>query len=66
MYSKDSPLVKKLKEWVDEMYADGRTTVLSNSELERKILEITDLSERKGSVSINQTTNERTDLWGIH
>ena len=65
MYSKDSPLVVKLKEWVDEMYLDGRTTVLSTGELERKILEITDLNERKGSSSINNS-NERTDLWGIH
>ena len=65
MYTKDSPLVIKLKEWVDEQYADGRTTVLSTKELERKILEITDLSERKGSASIN-ASEERIEIWGIH
>ena len=64
-YTKDSPLVKELKEWVDEMYADGRTTVLSSGEIEKKILEITDINERRGSSSINNA-NERTDLWGIH
>ena len=63
-YTKDSPLVKELKEWVDEMYADGRTTVLSSGEIEKKILEITDINERRGSSSINKA-NERTDLWGI-
>ena len=64
-YTKDSPLVKELKEWVDEMYADGRTTVLSSGEIEKKILEITDINERRGNTSINKA-NERTDLWGIH
>ena len=64
-YTKDSPLVKELKEWVDEMYADGRTTVLSSGEIEKKILEITDINERRGSSSINKA-NERTDLWGVH
>ena len=64
-YTKDSPLVKELKEWVDEMYADGRTTVLSSGEIEKKILEITDINERRGNISINKA-NERTDLWGIH
>ena len=52
-YTKDSPLVKELKVWVDELYADGRTTVVSTGELDKKILEITDLNERRGSVSIN-------------
>ena len=70
-YSKDDPLVLKLKDWVDDLYADGRTTVVSTMELEKKILEITDISERKGNLSIN-TEDEteqkfvRTDLWGIH
>ena len=54
-YTKDSPLVMKLKEWVDEMYSDGRTTVLSTKELEKKILEITDISERRGGNSINES-----------
>ncbi len=30
---KDDPRVLKLKEWVDEQYANGRVTVLSNEEL---------------------------------
>ena len=30
-----------MKNWVDEMYADGRTTSLSNKELEDKIKELT-------------------------
>lgn len=38
--TKDSPIVVQLKEWVDEMYADGRTTSLANKELEDKIKEL--------------------------
>ena len=38
---KDDPLVVTLKDWVDEMYADGRTTSLSNQEMEDKIAELT-------------------------
>ena len=37
MVTKDSDMVKRLKEWVDEMYSDGRTTCISNRELEDKI-----------------------------
>ena len=33
-------LVEKLKVWVDEQYAGGRTTALSNEELEGKIAEL--------------------------
>ena len=70
-YTKDSPLVVKLKEWVDMIYEGGRTTVLSTGEIEQKILEITDINERKGKLSINTEDNTektfvRTDLWGIH
>ena len=43
--SKNDDLVKALKEWVDEMYADGRTTSLANSEIENKIRELTDDKE---------------------
>lgn len=39
-YTKSSELVIKLKEWVDEIYADGRTTVLSTEELEHMVAEI--------------------------
>ena len=38
--NKQSPLVVKLKEWVDAQYEDGRTAALSNEELERKIAEL--------------------------
>ena len=37
---KRSPLVSKLKEWIDKEYESGRTTTLSNSEIEGKIAEI--------------------------
>lgn len=37
---KQSPLVLKLKEWVDTQYEDGRTAALSNEELETKIYEL--------------------------
>lgn len=39
--TKNHELVKILKDWVDEMYADGRTTSLSNAEMEEKIAELT-------------------------
>lgn len=39
--TKDDALVAKLKDWVDEMYADGRTTSLSTGEMEGKIDELT-------------------------
>ena len=45
--TKDSELVAALKEWVDEMYADGRTTSLSNGEMEDKIAELRELKEWK-------------------
>lgn len=38
--NKQSPLVLKLKEWVDSQYEDGRTASLSNEELEGKISEL--------------------------
>ena len=39
--SKQDPLCMKLKEWVDEQYAGGRTASLSNNELESKVEELT-------------------------
>ena len=36
-YTKSDELVVILKDWVDEMYQDGRTTSLSNKEMEDKI-----------------------------
>ena len=38
--TKDSPVVIQMKDWVDEMYADGRTTSLATSELEEKLKEL--------------------------
>ena len=43
---KDDPMVAELKKWIDTMYADNRTTSLSNKELIDKIEEI------KGNVRI--------------
>jgi len=37
---KKDPLVVKLKEWIDEEYAEGRQTSLSTEELEEKIEEL--------------------------
>ena len=34
---KKSPLVIKIKEWVDKQYADGRVTVLTDEELVTEI-----------------------------
>ena len=39
---KRSPLVVKLKEWVDREYEDGRQTCLSNHELEEKVTAFSD------------------------
>ncbi|MBO2516038.1 MAG: 2-isopropylmalate synthase [Clostridiales bacterium] len=39
--TKQDPLCIKLKEWVDEQYAGGRTASLSNNELETKVEELT-------------------------
>lgn len=39
---KTSPLVKEIKEWVDEEYAGGRVTVLTDEELIDKINEACD------------------------
>lgn len=43
--SKNDALVRELKEWVDEMYQDGRTTSLSRGELENKIKDLTEGKE---------------------
>lgn len=42
---KDHPLVQALKEWVDEMYADGRTTSLADEEIEGKLSELKEWEE---------------------
>ncbi|MFC2662177.1 MAG: hypothetical protein ACFNYI_03410, partial [Eubacterium sp.] len=34
---KDDPKIHEIKAWVDEQYADGRTTALSTSELEKQV-----------------------------
>ena len=44
---KKSPLVIKLKEWIDAEYEDGRQTTLSTSEIEQKIEEFSN-GEFKG------------------
>ncbi|NLD11240.1 MAG: 2-isopropylmalate synthase, partial [Clostridiales bacterium] len=37
---KDDPMVHALKDWVDELYADNRTTSISNKEIKEKIKEL--------------------------
>ena len=37
---KRDPLVVAMKQWIDELYEDGRQTVLSNGELEDKLKEL--------------------------
>lgn len=37
---KDDPMVHALKDWVDELYADNRTTSISNKEIKQKIKEL--------------------------
>lgn len=43
--TKDSPLVQQVKEWVDAMYAGGRTTSLATVELEEKIASLREASK---------------------
>ena len=40
MFTKDDAPVIELKDWVDEMYADGRTTSISNREIRQKLKEM--------------------------
>lgn len=40
--SKESPIVEELKTWVDGLYADNRTTSLSNKEIYCKLAELKD------------------------
>ena len=40
-FTKDDKLTNELKDWVDLLYADGRTTSISNKELEEKVDELT-------------------------
>ena len=42
---KRDPVVQKMKEWVDKEYEDGRSTTLSNKELEAKFNEFGGLKE---------------------
>jgi isopropylmalate/homocitrate/citramalate synthase len=43
--AKEHPVVVKLKEWVDTIYADGRTTSLSDAEMETKLKELKEWEE---------------------
>ena len=38
--NKQTPLVLKVKEWVDNEYANGRVTVMTDGELVKKIEEV--------------------------
>ncbi|MBE5901678.1 MAG: 2-isopropylmalate synthase [Lachnospiraceae bacterium] len=42
---KEHPVVAKLKEWVDEVYAEGRTTSLSDEEIKAKLGEMKEWEE---------------------
>ena len=44
---KHDPVVQKMKEWVDKEYEDGRSTTLSNKELEAKFKEFSEEEEQK-------------------
>ena len=44
---KKSPLVEEVKKWVDKEYEDGRSTTLSNKELEAKFKEFSEEEEQK-------------------
>ncbi len=44
---KRDPVVQKMKEWVDKEYEDGRSTALSNKELEAKFREFSEEEEKK-------------------
>ena len=46
---KKSPLVIKIKEWVDKQYADGRVTVLTDEEL---VAEIESVQKELGAETI--------------
>ncbi len=41
--TKDSPVVVMMKDWVDQMYADGRNTVMSSKELDAEYKRIKEL-----------------------
>ena len=53
MLDKKSPLVLKMKEWIDSEYNSGRQTTLSNFEIESKINEFTNgrlITNKKGEL----------------
>ena len=37
MVDKRDPAIAKIKEWIDGEYADGRTTVIGDAELEQQV-----------------------------
>ena len=58
--SKDTPLVKKVKEWVDREYESGRVTILTNQELVTVISDSCKklnipLPGRKGAPALKET-----------
>ena len=48
MLDKHSPIVEKLKQWVDAEFEDGRVSALSNEEVENKIEELSDGYYKRG------------------
>lgn len=57
--SKDHKIVECLKTWVDKLYADNRTTSLSNKEIYDKLAEINELGfEEDGSTKDKEAVNK--------
>ncbi|WP_051525954.1 hypothetical protein [Butyrivibrio proteoclasticus] len=59
--SKTSPLVTKIKEWVDAEYAGGRVTVMTDNELVREIDKVSEelgIIVREGEIVSRKTTED--------
>ena len=54
---KTSPLVIEIKEWVDQEYADGRVTVMTDEELLKEITSV----EKKLGISLAKMAEEETE-----
>ena len=48
---------KSMKEWVDEMYADGRTTSLSNGELEAEVYRVNEVIRKQRRIEMIEYKN---------
>ena len=57
MLEKSSPLVIGIKEWVDQEYADGRVTVMTDEELLKEITSV----EKKLGISLAKMAEAETE-----